>query len=1077
MTIPSGRTTRWAACVLALFLCGAGPAVAAEAPQPGTSRGVQTLESDHLKKKAVDDADKKGPRDLFRRLERKAQKRREVDANIAAQIDTLQMLIETAPEDDPDLPKYMMTLGDVYWEKADTYYDRAYDLALERKIFEAGERGDEGLETKLRREQASFLVSEKEWRERAIGVYRSIEKRFANYSDLDMVYYYLGYQLTQLTRTDEAYQYFRKILERFPSSKYTPDALYHIGDYYFDKNQFDVALRFYEKVEEFPKAVAYPMALYKQGWCFFNMGDYEEALKRFLRVIIYAKSEDAKGLPFRLELERDARQDLVRAYSAVGTPEKAIAFFEKIAPEIKYDLAETLGQMYYAEGEWQKSTRLYHLLLKERKETPRRALYWLGIAENAYHDGNKKLVVKTVRTLMKRYRVLTEGAANDKLRKETEERLEGLIKTAATAYHKEAEKYQDSNTIEQTAYLYEAYLALFPDAKDAYEVTWNLAVLNEQNGKWDVAAAMYQEVLRLRPKGEHAADAAKAILLNYYNMVQDETTDIKDEGEVVTEARPYTEKYVKVLETARQYIDVARSDDPDLAKAHFVVARIAYRFNHFDEAIEHLKTVTTNFRGDELAQPAARMLLSCYALQRDIDNLNLYADRFAADPQINSGDLSVLIARIRNREGFNRCFKYEKSKEYVATARCFLQYVKDFPTTEFKTEAFFQAALAYNRAKLIEKSIQTLGELYNDNPQDKFAPTALFSIAEIYRTIAVYSESARFFELYVAQHPGHTYVKKALQRAIIFRKALRNYPQAIKNIDRFISLFGDDEAVPRLELDRAILFRKYGNTRAARKALETFVRRPPDGSDTTVILRARLELGRTYHQADRNAKKAKARYLENVETYRGMPEDQRRKLDAVGLATVAESHFLVGQMYLDELSRLKFKGSEKAIGRTLKRKLELIGEATRTFAEVVAYGDPNWAIAGLTRAAAAYEQLAKDITEAPVPRKFRGDAAEIYRQTLTEKAEPIKQKAIESYRGALKMASAQRWFNTFTHEAVDALARLDYTFPFLKEYVVRPTTMRHTVAAPPIGAYLEAEDETLSRPEPTEGGPGAGGTP
>ena len=1058
-----------ATLVAALFV--ALPVFTAGAAPVPEKRSATSLESDQFKKKPEIKKGRTSPAALLRRMERSRRTRRQaIDENIAAQIDTLQMLIDSADPEDPDLPKYLLTLGDVYWDKADTFYDRAYDLALERRIHDAGERGDKGRAAELRASQTALLDHEKTWRERAIQVYRSIETRFPEYADLDMVFYYLGYQLTQLQRPDDAYQYFKKILQQFPTSRYTPDALYHIGDYYFEQNRFGVALKFYEKAEEFPRAVAYAMALYKQGWCFYNMGDFEEALKRFLRVIIYAKGDDAQDLPFRMELERDARQDLVRAYAAVGSPDRALSFFDKIAPEIRYDLAETLAQMYAAEGQWGKSSKLYELLLRAQKDSPRRALYWLGIAENGYYEGDKEAVVHMVQKLMKHYRDVVEQFS-PQLKDELEGRLEGLIKTAASAYHKEAEKYEKPKTQEQTAYLYDAYLVLFPEADDSYEVTWNLAVLNEQMGRWEVAADMYEKVIALRPRGEHAADAAKAMLLAYYKDIESEKTEFKDDAEVIDlDPKPYPERYGKVQQNAARYIEFAQGKDPDVAKAHYVLARVAYRYNHFDEAITHLNRILNDHRGDPLVQPAARMLLSSFALMHDIDNLHLYADQFAADPAVNKGELAVLISRIRARAGFDRCFLHEKTKQYVETARCFLKYVQDFPDTELKTRAYFHAAAAYNRAKLIEKAMETLGALYNDAPNDPLAPSALYSIAEIYRSIAIYSESARFYELYAQRHPKHRYVEKALQRAIIFRKALQNYSQSINNIGTFIRRFPNHDAIPRLQLERAILYRKAGSSKTARKELDRLVRRPPKGAPPSFVFQARLELGRTWGKMGKKGKKkAKALFDKNIKSYMDLPENTRRKAGKAALTAVAESHFQIGEMLLVELARIKFSAKPKKMKEALTKKLQLIKEAQTTFQQVISYGVPNWAIAGMARVGHAFEGLSKDIMEAPTPRRLRGDAAEMYRQTLAEMSEPIKQKAISAYRAALQAAIDQKWFNRFTRDAVDALVRLDYSFPFLKEYVVHPSQARLAGVAPLTGSLTEAEEGALSPPPAPEG--------
>jgi len=539
---------------------------------------------------------------------------------------------------------------------------------------------------------------------------------------------------------------------------------------------------------------------------------------------------------------------------------------------------------------------------------------------------------------------------------------------------------------------------------------------------------------------------------------------------------PYTEQHQKVIGAAKRFIRVAKGKDPEVSKAYYLLAKLAYDFNHFDEALESLKAILAEYPDDALVVPAARMILSCFNLQRDVENLNAYADRFAQDERMNQGPLKVLIAKIRNQAGFNRCFQYEKRKEYVRIAQCFLKYVRDFPKTELKARAFFYAAAAFNRAKLVERALETLGELYNEMPNDPLAATAIYSIAELYRSIAVYSEAARFYEAYAQEHPRHKFVKKALQRAYIFRRALQEPKAAIKVSRRYRKMFPDDESRFQLLLEEGLLLRDARQSRKAIALYKKSLKRPPKGMPDDILFQMRLELGRTLLKGNKRARKqGRQVFAENVSRYEGLPEDKRRRLSEKGVGAVAESHFLIGESLLGEMKAVVFKGRTKQIIAALGKKLTLIKEANQVFNKVIAYGQRNWAIAGVARIGQAYETLAADILNAPVPRSLRGDAADIYRQDLVSKSEPIRAESVKMYRKAIEMAIANRWFNTYTQEAIQALSRLDHKFSFLKEYGVRVDQVRLTGSMHGIGSFTEAEDAGLAAPE-EEDAAGKGGT-
>lgn len=109
-------------CVCLWILMSAGASAA----------DIKVLESDRLKKQDSSRKDA-SPASFLKKLERQRSLRVEIDDNIEEQIATLQDLIDSSEEDDADLPKYLLTLGDVYWEKADSFYDQAYDLTLEKE--------------------------------------------------------------------------------------------------------------------------------------------------------------------------------------------------------------------------------------------------------------------------------------------------------------------------------------------------------------------------------------------------------------------------------------------------------------------------------------------------------------------------------------------------------------------------------------------------------------------------------------------------------------------------------------------------------------------------------------------------------------------------------------------------------------------------------------------------------------------------------------------------------------------------------------------------------------------------------
>ena len=89
---------------------------------------------------------------------------------------------------------------------------------------------------------------------------------------------------------------YRALIERYPKSRYVPDAWMAFGEYYFNKaNKSDRAgnlaraLEAYRKAAEYQESSVYGYALYKQAWVHYNLGQWSEALELFRGVIFFGE--------------------------------------------------------------------------------------------------------------------------------------------------------------------------------------------------------------------------------------------------------------------------------------------------------------------------------------------------------------------------------------------------------------------------------------------------------------------------------------------------------------------------------------------------------------------------------------------------------------------------------------------------------------------------------------------------------------------------------------------------------------------------------------------------------------------
>ena len=81
---------------------------------------------------------------------------------------TLKELLTALPDSEDKTDVYL-NLADVYWEKSESFFEKAYGEDLEESIFQAEEAGHDDIATQLRAKQESYLTQQSDWRKNENG--------------------------------------------------------------------------------------------------------------------------------------------------------------------------------------------------------------------------------------------------------------------------------------------------------------------------------------------------------------------------------------------------------------------------------------------------------------------------------------------------------------------------------------------------------------------------------------------------------------------------------------------------------------------------------------------------------------------------------------------------------------------------------------------------------------------------------------------------------------------------------------------------------------------------------------------
>jgi cellulose synthase operon protein C len=966
------------------------------------------------------------------------------------QIVHLRDLLESTPEGNPKRAEYMFALSEMYWDKSKFYEMEAFEK--QNECYEAEDSGDAKAAKRCERSMERMLRESNRLRERAVNLYKEIARNYKDFKDLDKVYFYLGTNLQQMDQPEDAIRVFRQLLRDFPDTSYAPNVWISFGEYYFNNDDVDSALKAYRKATEYKDSGVYGYARYMVGWCHFNKDDKERALDTFLDVIDYAKKnpdeENSKALI------REARKDIVRTYSEVGNPNRAIPFLQDMADddrEVWLPLSERLAIHYSDKGNPNASTRIYRELIKINKESVKTIDYQYEIVRNqtVSKTYGKESIQELVR-LLKLVQLADEGHFKDTEEHDfprTRQRVESLVRQWSTRYHREAQKTKNPDLYSMAYFLYKHYLETFSDSPEKYAMNFFYGELLYKLQQWEEAAEAYERVLEIDPEGEYTEDAVHAAVLAYFKVVDvseeqrnlseaktaqidgdDEEGDEEDEEPTTPEKMEIPDIHKKLLNACKRYIEHA-PDGERIVDVKYTMARTYYDFNHFAESVDLFENIAYNHSHHRLAVIAANLHLDTLNLMQDFEGLHEAVLGYLDEEPIDDGPFMDDVYDLNVQIRFKKCTIHDDEESWSDAAKCFVQFYRDFPhEEEYVDKALYNAALDFERMRDLGKAIKVRKFLLRAAPDSELAPETLFNIGGNYHALAVYSEAAKFYEMFVANFPEHEDAEPALANASEFRYGLGHYDRAIKDYEKYLDLFGTKKperaAVAYFQIARIHEVREEDDE--AVEQYRRFLRRFEDEGDFDRILKSHAAIG-MYHWdkgGDKNRKRALQEFEKTLDIYESVPEDKRDELSD-GRDAAARAKFMIGEDVYEDMEAITIASSdEEELQERLQEKMEVAEKAQSIFEEVILYRRPDWAIAALYRIGAQYQNFAETIRDSPVPDRLTYDQKEIYKGLLEDQASTVETKAVAAYKQALDVALEQNWFNEYSKRAEIELAQL-----------------------------------------------------
>jgi cellulose synthase operon protein C len=179
----------------------------------------------------------------------------QVQSKRKSQIEDLEKIIKF-DSTSKEMPKLLFRLGELYWEESKYHFFEAN--RQDDALINAMNRNDKAGQERAKAEKERILAISKDYSKKATDRYAEIVQKYKDFERTDEVLYFLGQNLMEMGDERRALAAYKRLIEKYPKSKFLADAHLAFGEYYFNSSKgkrdlIERALKSYEETAKFPE--------------------------------------------------------------------------------------------------------------------------------------------------------------------------------------------------------------------------------------------------------------------------------------------------------------------------------------------------------------------------------------------------------------------------------------------------------------------------------------------------------------------------------------------------------------------------------------------------------------------------------------------------------------------------------------------------------------------------------------------------------------------------------------------------------------------------------------------------------
>lgn len=928
-----------------------------------------------------------------------------IDQFRTAEIQQLNLVLSRSGANEKN-PEMLLRLAELYTEKYRLFFlkeneiwnkkiDAYLQLPLERQ--------------KLNRKPVLDNSASKQWLTNAVRVLEKIPTQKSRFERLDEVFYFLGFNHWELGNKKRAVDSFENIVDRFPRSKFAPEAYRYIADFAFANRDFRKSRSYYERAAKSGNTPARPKVLYGLAWSQFKLKEYKKSVATMKEAIVLGR-ENPEAAKAGLALQRDAAEALALFYTEGGKVEDAAPFFTDLFGEAEAGpVLKKLAETYQRQGEYPKALAVNKQLLAMGGAAAQQG------EENRFEIMVDSLNISATRGDRNRQTALLKSMTAEFVTNasspdaEKVELLQTQVRRVAAIAHKEGNKSGNSKEAFRRAEdLYRLYLSAFANRikpEDEAEINYYLADVYSQLGKHREAAAQYRTMMEKAESNDaykkYGKDSAAGMVFsldNYFkSRGQNKKLSKADGDEVISAIDAYIRAY---------------PNDKDATKFLSRAAGILVTSDRMEEARPRLLSMIEKYPNTKEAWDAAATLLKDAEDRKNPAEAERLSKEFLGNrslmAQDKKGEFRKKLDSIVARAQFLQVRAVEEDKDFGNAAKGYEKLAAESKDAEVRMKALNNAAVSYEKAGDRANERRIYERILELDPENKQAERNLVGMGSEHFLSGRYEEAAEsyegFYKIYESKlgkvgADSQKMALESLRSAALLRKALNQNEKANENFRKIVEaankgLGNAREAAGEFLFDLAKRLRDEGNTPEAIRSFQKYSSVFPDGAHA---VGATMETAILYEKL-REEEKAQ-NYLR---TTISKVKSKGNKASPEELGYAAQARLVLLGPLEETFEKSPLRLPEATLKTDINNKLQALERLNKGYIEVMDFGDGRWGVEAFRRMAMAYRSFGNKLEAAPVPEQYSVEDKAKFKAQLKSVARPVYVKVGETLETALQ---------------------------------------------------------------------------